>query len=219
MIVATNKSLDKIKEMLLPYDRVLVAGCNTCMAVCFAGGQKEAEVIATSLRMSFKLDGNPKEVTTTTVQRQCEAEFIEELSGPAKACSSILSLGCGAGVGALADRFIDTPVFPGVDTKFIGVTESAGLWASRCSACGECIIDRTGGVCPINRCAKGLFHGPCGGSKGGNCEISKDIPCAWQLIIERMERLGLSDRLTGVRPLKDWSAGSVPSRVAREEKD
>ncbi|MDI6799764.1 MAG: methylenetetrahydrofolate reductase C-terminal domain-containing protein [Actinomycetota bacterium] len=218
MIVAEAKSLERIKDMLKGQKKVLVAGCNTCMAVCFAGGEKEAAVLATSLRMAFKFEGVDIEVSEKTVERQCENEFIEALRDEAADFDAILSLACGAGVNALADIFADIVVYPGVDTKFIGVTESAGVWASRCSACGECILDQTAGICPINRCAKSLLHGPCGGSQGGFCEVSKDIPCVWQLIVDRMKRLNLMEKLGGVRPPKDWSAGTNPSRVTKEEK-
>ncbi len=219
MIVAEAKSLGKIKEMLASHKRVLVSGCNTCMAVCFAGGEKEAAVLAASLRMAFKIDGVDIEIKEMSVQRQCEKEFTEPLKGGAADFDAVLSLGCGAGVNALADMLTDTIVYPGVDTKFIGITESEGVWASRCSACGECILDQTAGICPINRCAKNILHGPCGGSQGGSCEISRDIPCVWQLIIDRMKRLGIMDKLGGIRPLKDWSAGLNPSKVTKDERD
>ena len=39
----------------------------------------------------------------------------------------MLSLGCGAGVQALAERFNGKPVYAGLDTAFIGILEERGV--------------------------------------------------------------------------------------------
>ena len=39
---------------------------------------------------------------------------------------AICSLGCGAGVQMLTERFPEKPVYPGLNTQFIGVLESQG---------------------------------------------------------------------------------------------
>ena len=78
---------------------------------------------------------------------------------------------------------------------------------------------RTGGICPVSRCAKRILNGPCGGSTGGACEINKEIDCAWQLIIDRLKALDKFDDYEIISPLKDWSferAGG-PRKVVRED--
>ena len=85
-----------------------------------------------------------------------------------------------------------------------GPTE-AGVWEERCQGCGSCMLGETGGICPISRCAKQLMNGPCGGSKHGHCEIDENIPCAWQMIWERMDKLGRIEELMEVSSPKDWS--------------
>ena len=80
MIVAEQKPLDEIKGLVAEAEKVLVVGCGTCVTVCFAGGEKEAGILASSLRMATKLDGKPKDVDEATVQRQCEWEYIDPLS-------------------------------------------------------------------------------------------------------------------------------------------
>ena len=79
MIVAEQKSLEELKNLVGNAENVLVVGCGTCVTVCFAGGAREASVVASSLRMASKLEGAPKAVNDVTVQRQCEWEYLDEI--------------------------------------------------------------------------------------------------------------------------------------------
>jgi hypothetical protein len=132
---------------------------------------------------------------------------------------AVMSMACGCGVQQLAMRFKDKPVFPAVNTKFMGASERQGVWAERCQGCGNCLLGITGGICPIARCAKQLMNGPCGGSTGGHCEISEDVDCAWQLIWDRLKALGLQDMYLENIPAKDWRSGggSGPRKIIRED--
>ena len=219
MIVAERKPLDAIIEMLNGRRKVLAVGCGTCVAVCFAGGKKEVEMLASSLRMATTLDGDALKVDETSVQRQCEVEFLEPLAERVSDYDAIVSLGCGVGVQYLAERFPDKHIVPALDTKFMGGPTEAGVWEERCQGCGSCILGITGGVCPISRCAKQLMNGPCGGSKHGHCEIDPGIPCAWQLIWERMDKLGRIEELMELQPPKDWSTSRDGGlrRVVRDD--
>jgi ferredoxin len=219
MIVAEQKPLAEIKDMLDGYKNILVVGCGTCVTVCFAGGEKEVGILATSLRMATKLDGNGVNLDEVTVQRQCEWEYIDPLAESLENYDAILSLGCGIGVQTLAERFPDRRVLPALNTTFLGQPTEQGVWEERCQACGNCILDMTGGICPIARCSKQLLNGPCGGSQNGECEIDPEVPCAWQLIWERMSDLGLLDRLMELQPAKDWSTSrdGGPRRIIRDD--
>ncbi len=106
-----------------------------------------------------------------------------------------------------------------MNTKFIGVSSGEGDFLEMCSACGECIISETGGICPVTRCPKGLMNGPCGGSKNGKCEASPDIPCAWILIYEKMKELGRLEDLKKIAGIKNWSKHSKPGRYETSEKE
>ncbi len=208
MIVGEQKSLDEIKEMVSDFRKVLVFGCGTCVTVCFAGGEKEVGILASALRMATAVDGQEdKEFTENTVTRQCEWEFLDEVADEIADADAVLSLACGIGVQAIAERFPKVRVYPGLNTSFLGLPEQQGVWSARCGACGDCVLDRTGGVCPIVRCSKSLLNGPCGGSHDGLCEISDDIPCGWQQIYDRLETLGLLDTLDEIAPPKNWNAG------------
>ena len=72
-------------------------------------------------------------------------------------------------------------------------------------AAGDCVLEKTGGICPVARCSKSHFNGPCGGSSGGKCEINPEIDCAWQLIYDRLKSLGQENRLYETIPPRDWS--------------
>jgi ferredoxin len=219
MIVAEQKPLDEIKGLIADAEKVLVVGCGTCVTVCFAGGEKEAGILATSLRMASKIDGQPKDVTHTTVQRQCEWEYIDGLADQIHDADIVLSVGCGIGVQALVERFPEAWVVPGLNTSFLGLPTEQGVWEERCAACGSCILGLTGGICPIARCAKQLLNGPCGGSQNGVCEVSKDLPCAWQLIYDRLKSQGKLDLIKQIQGPKDWSTSrdGGPRRITRED--
>jgi ferredoxin len=219
MIVAEQKKLEEIKALVGDARRVLVVGCGTCVTVCFAGGAREAAIVASSLRMASKLDGNEKTISDATVQRQCEWEYLDEIAEQVSEADIVLSLGCGIGVQAIVEHFPSAWVVPGLNTSFLGLPTEQGIWAERCAACGDCILGRTGGICPIARCSKSLLNGPCGGSEGGHCEVSKEIQCAWQLIYDRLNSMGKLDLLMELQPPKNWktSRDGGPRKIVRED--
>jgi len=219
MIVAEQKSLEEIKKLVGSAKKVLVVGCGTCVTVCFAGGSREAAIVAAELRMASKLDGNSKSVADVTVQRQCEWEYLDTIAEQVKDVDVVLSLGCGIGVQAIAEHFPNAWVVPGLNTKFMGLPTEQGTWAERCAACGDCVLGLTGGVCPIARCSKSLLNGPCGGSIDGHCEVNAEIPCGWQLIYDRLSSMGKLEALMDIQPPKNWrtSRDGGPRKIVRED--
>jgi ferredoxin len=219
MIIAQQKPLDEIKGLIADGKKILVVGCGTCVTVCFAGGEKEAGILATSLRMATKIDGEPKDVQHVTVQRQCEWEYLDTIQEQVAEADVVVSLGCGIGVQAMAEHFPSIWVVPGLDTSFLGLPLEQGVWQERCAACGSCILGLTGGICPIARCAKQLLNGPCGGSQNGMCEIGNDTPCAWQLIYDRLKAMNRLHLITEIQPPKDWSTSrdGGPRTITRED--
>jgi ferredoxin len=220
MIVANRKDIRELRAMIEPYKRVLIVGCGTCVTVCLAGGEREAAIIGSSLRMALRLAGkSDRQIDECTVERQCDHAFFDPLTQQVEGYDALLSLGCGVGVQELAERFPNIAVLPGLNTQFMGTLEEQGVWGERCVGCGNCRLGEFGTVCPIARCAKRLFNGPCGGSKDGRCEVNREMPCAWQLIYDRMKALGQLERLTEIAPIMDWSQGidGGPRRVIRED--
>ncbi|MBM4329426.1 MAG: hypothetical protein FJ118_19955 [Deltaproteobacteria bacterium] len=196
MIVARRKPFPEIKGMLDPYSRALVAGCGTCVAVCLAGGEKEAGVLASQLMIASSVDKKEFYASAATVERQCDREFLELFRDRVKEVDAVVSLACGAGIQFFAEMYPEVPVLPGVDTSFIGVAEDAGEWSERCRSCNQCYLGITGGICPVTMCSKGLLNGPCSGPIHGKCEVDHERNCAWIMIYERLEqqsRIGLQD--------------------------
>jgi len=220
MITATRKPFAEIAAMLEPFDRVLVLGCGTCVTVCMAGGEKEVGILGSTLRLADREKGRVRDVLEATIERQCDREFFDAVREVIESVDAVLSMACGVGAQFAGEVFPDAVVLPGLDTKFYGTTLEQGVWAERCSGCGTCVIADFGGICPVTRCSKSLLNGPCGGSSNGKCEVDpENIDCGWQLIIDRMTRLGIADRLAAVQPLKDWSTGrhGGPGKIVRED--
>jgi hypothetical protein len=214
MIIAERKPMAEIKQLIAPYKKVLVAGCETCVAVCWAGGEKEVGILASQLKLARSAERNEIMTIEATVERQCEKEMVAEIKDKVAEVEAVLSLACGSGVQTMAEMFEDKPVLPAVNTTFIGMPEKEGLWVEMCGACGDCFLDRTGGVCPIVRCAKGLLNGPCGGTrKGGKCEIDPEKDCAWVLIYRRLEKQGRLDLMRKYYAPKNHRAVKRPGKV------
>jgi hypothetical protein len=172
-----------------------------------------------AMRMARRLDGRPLEIEQITIERQCENEFIQELTAAAERNEAILSFGCGAGVQAIAERFPEKPVYAALDTQFLGILEEEAVWAEKCLGCGACVLSDFGGICPITRCPKRLLNGPCGGSTEERCEVDADRPCAWQLIYRRLKAIDQLDNLARIVPAKDWRTSwhAGARMVVREE--
>jgi len=214
LIVAEQKPLAEIRRMIAPYERILILGCGTCMTVCDAGGEREVSFLHNALRVAQSKSGNGIHTFWEyTLKRQCDPEFLDLLVDRVGDVDAILSLGCGIGVQAIAERFSELPVMPGVNTCFMGMTKEQGVWDERCAACGDCRLEETAGICPITRCTKGILNGPCAGPKNSKCEANKDMDCAWVLIYKRLERLQQLEKMRRYYPPRNFRTVPRPRRI------
>ena len=217
MIVAEQKPINMILDMLPEHKRGLVVGCDTCVTVCLAGGEKEVKVLCAALRMAKKQFA---EVKGVSIERQCDGEFIAEIREQVAQSDVVLSMACGAGVQMMSDFFPEKTMLSALNTLFMGSNEGAGYWLERCLGCGDCVLDLTAGICPRTRCSKGLMNGPCGGSENGKCEVDpENLDCGWNLIYQRLKSLNRLDTLMPIRPPQDWSKShdGGPRRLIRED--
>jgi ferredoxin len=135
MITAEQKPIEEIREMIAPYKRILVLGCGSCVAECAAGGEKETAMLASTLRMAAKMHGEDVLIEEKTLDRQCVKDFVILLDDIVDRYDAILSLGCGAGVQAVAEMFSEVPIIPALNTEFLGETRDQGFGGSREGKC------------------------------------------------------------------------------------
>ena len=216
MIVAERKPVAEVKQALEGYEKTLIVGCGTCVAVCMAGGEREVGILKSLLKMSFRMEGKEVEIGEVTVERQCDKEFLQPLEEKVKDYQVVVSLACGIGVQFLAEMYDDKVVIPGVNTRFLGSNEGEGVWRERCRACGDCVLAETGGICPVTMCPKGLLNGPCGGTNDGKCEVDREKDCAWTLIYQKLERLGKLDIIRTIFPPKNYQVQTKPAYMLHE---
>lgn len=220
MIVAERKPLEEILASIGPFRNILLLGCGTCVSVCLTGGDREAHHLARQLEAAEDAAETPRRLDVMTVERQCERDMVKASLRVPRDTQAILSLGCGAGVQTLADIYEGLPVLPALNTTFLGACDAPGTWTEKCVGCGDCVLGLTGGICPVARCAKHLFNGPCGGSKNGKCEVNEETDCAWHLILKRLALMGKLNGALPFIPCRDWSKekGGGPRKMWTPDK-
>ncbi len=193
MLVAELKPKEEILGYLKPGDRVFILSCNGCAASTKVGGEEGLQFLKGVLE-----EAGHKVVAGIVIPFVCNKALVgmrllREWRKLEEA-DIFLVASCGIGVQALA-QLVDKPVYPGANTVTYGGFQ--GLWPAeeRCQRCGQCLLAYTGGICPLTTCAKGLLHGPCGGSQDGECEVEKGRPCGWHKIYERLKAIGRLDLL------------------------
>ena len=200
--ITEQKPLEEVIQSLEIHQGIYLVGCGTCATMLHTGGKSEV------LEMKDKLEAAGKKVTGwMVISTACDVLTKDALGENAKdieVADAILVMACAFGVQTVT-LYANKPVYPALNTLFIGKEESPGYFIEVCMQCGSCVLAQTAGICPLVRCAKSLLNGPCGGSVGGKCEIDPDIPCAWQLIYDRLAALGQLDKLEEIEPVKDWS--------------
>lgn len=213
MIIVKPKPIEELLQAIGDSEKILIVGCDGCAAIHQGGGIKQAETLAGLLEIAKKTKGARVKTGTFTVLRQCDVEIVRKnMSKIVEEYDAIISLACGAGVQTVAEIFPDKLVIPGNNTMFIGKQDfEAQKLSELCSACGDCILHETGGICPITRCAKGLLNGPCGGQADGKCEVGGwKNDCAWVLIYKRLKARGRLDLFLKFRPPRDYRASQSP---------
>ncbi len=199
--ITEQKPFESIMQCLDKSKSVYLIGCGTCATMLHTGGKSEV------LEMKDKLEEAGKKVSgwmvIPTACDQLTREALAENAEAIEAADSILVMSCAFGVQTVT-LYTDKPVYPALNTLFVGKEERPGYFIEVCMQCGDCVLAQTAGICPLVRCAKSLLNGPCGGSVEGKCEVDPDTPCAWQLIYDRLAAQGQLDKLEEIQPIKDW---------------
>jgi ferredoxin len=202
--ITAQKPLEEVMKYLEKCQWVHIIGCGTCATLCHTGGKTEV------MEMKEKLEAGGKKVTgwmvIPTACDELTKDALRENAEAVDAADCILAMTCAIGVQTIALHLKQPKaVYPGLNTLFLGTEDRPGHFIEACMQCGSCVLGRSAAICPLVRCAKSLLNGPCGGSAEGKCEISKDIPCAWQMIYDRLAETGRLDEMEEIEPVKDWS--------------
>lgn len=215
MIVSKQKPFTEILATLEPVSRIFLIGCAKCATVCKAGGEEQL------WQMQEDLTAEGKEVTgSLVIDEACHMLRVQRdlraKGEMVKSAEALLVLACGAGVqsvSAASDRL----TVAGLDTLFLGNIRRFGQFEQRCSLCGHCILNETGGICPVTVCPKGLLNGPCGGMDEGKCEVNPEAECAWSQIYHRLHDRGEPAPLSATNPPRDFSRNLRPGSLKLEK--
>ena len=217
MVISDKKPIQEILGFLEGSEKVVLVGCNQCAATCKTGGEPELQAMKEELEANGKTVLGCKVIDPCCNLLQCKKD-LKAVKEELKEADAILSLACGDGTQTIVKNTKSMPVYPANNTLFIGEVERVGQFEEACKACGECELGWTGGICPVTMCAKGLINGACGGAKDGKCEISHENDCAWIKIYERLKDIDQLEKLTAVRPPKDYSKQNNPRSLDLKKK-
>ncbi|MFC1939871.1 methylenetetrahydrofolate reductase C-terminal domain-containing protein [Chloroflexota bacterium] len=203
MILSKQKPWEEILGYLDGEKSLFVLGCNGCAQASGTGGPEQVE------EMKSKLEGTGRKVTgSAVIDFLCEKALVKSKLRTKveqiKAADSILVMTCGVGVQAVAAS-VNKVCHPACDTVNLGGSRGEWQGSERCMECGECLLEYTGGICPLTACTKGLISGQCGGASKGKCEINPDKDCGWELIYNRLKALNKVGKLKIFINPKDYS--------------
>jgi hypothetical protein len=193
MLLSEQKPFEDILGYLEGEKSVFILGCNGCAQSSGSGGPEQVA------EMKKKLEEAGKKVTgTKVIDFLCEKALVKSgLRGKideVAAADSILVLTCGVGIQCVAAA-VNKVVHPGSNTINLGGSRGEWQGKERCYECGQCLLDYTGGICPLSACSKSLVSGACGGASNGKCELSPEKDCGWELIYNRLKEKGQLDKL------------------------
>jgi|TARA_B100000315_G_C14313784_1_gene467570 hypothetical protein len=211
MIITKQKPIEKILNYVADESSIFILGCGDCAELCRTGGEEQVKEMSEKLKKTGKkvsgtaiVNAPCHELDTARIFRKCK-EQINQSDG-------VLVLACGAGVQA-AREATEKKVHPGCDSLFIGNSKRHMHFYEKCSACGDCVLDEFGSICPVTRCPKSLLNGPCCGSINNMCEVNSSIECVWIKIFERLKLEGSLSVLDKIHPPRNHNVPIPPGQI------
>ncbi|PIP19109.1 MAG: 5,10-methylenetetrahydrofolate reductase [Candidatus Omnitrophica bacterium CG08_land_8_20_14_0_20_41_16] len=213
MIITELKPIQDIVDSLKNYSKIFLLGCGECATTCKTGGEPELLKMKQDLEAAGKVVSGMCIPSAPCVAAKLKTELAKNMEA-LRESDAVLVLACGLGAQSFKDndRF-DLTVLPACNSMFGAVMDSRGNFYEKCSMCGECVLDVTGGICPVTLCPKGLLNGPCGGMDKGKCEVDKDKDCAWVLIYKELEKKKKLELLKEIRRPKDFKKSGKPHKL------
>lgn len=193
MILTEQKPLPEIIEKLKDEKKIFILSCEGCPEGADTGGAAAVNNIKSELEKEGKIITGVMPIDFLCQKALIKSRVRVKLND-IKNSDAVLVVSCGLGVQASTEA-LGKICYPALNTKtFGGIT---GMWqgTERCDACGDCVLEYTGGICPYTACPKKLLNGACAGQSNGKCETDPERDCGWELIYKRLEKLGQLDRL------------------------
>ena len=193
MILSQQKPFEELLGYLKGENSIFILGCNGCAQSSGSGGPVQVS------EMKARLEEAGKKITgTKVIEFLCNKALVKSgLRGKVEdvaAADSMLVMTCGIGVQAVAAS-VNRVCHPACNTINLGGSRGEWKGRERCFECGDCVLDYTGGICPLTACTKSLLNGACGGASNGMCEVSPDRPCGWELIYQQAKSKNQLDKL------------------------
>ena len=203
MIITKSKNINNIINQI-NQESVFVIGCSECATICKTGGENEIYKLEKLLtKQGINVIGSV--ILEPACHKLNDKRILNKYKKELKDIKQIITLSCGNGAQTISEIFEDKEVISGTDTIFLGQIKHINEFEKKCNLCGNCIIDKYDGLCPITRCPKNMLNGPCGGSIEGKCEIDNNMDCIWHLIYKKFKKNNRVKELREINEPFDWS--------------
>ena len=203
MIITKSKNINTILNQI-NQESVFIIGCSECATICKTGGENEIFKLEKLLtKQGINVIGSV--ILEPACHKLNDKRILNKYKKELKDIKQIITLSCGNGAQTISDIFEDKEVISGTDTIFLGQIKHINEFEKKCNLCGNCIIDKYDGLCPITRCPKNMLNGPCGGSIEGKCEIDNNMDCIWHLIYKKFKKKNRLKELKEINEPFNWS--------------
>ena len=134
--ITAQKPPEEVMRYLEKCKKVYIIGCGTCATLCHTGGKSEV------LEMKEKLEAAGKKVAgwmvIPTACDELTKYALEESAEDIKKADCILAMTCAIGVQTIALNAGESkPVYPALNTLFLGVEDVPGHFAEFCLQCDQ----------------------------------------------------------------------------------
>jgi len=225
MMGQEKKPIEEVLDSLDGKKKIAVIGCGGCSTVFHTGGIEEVNEMAETLtKQGKKVTPIGLPFAVFACYKPFSSMFVEKFKKDLKDCDAVLMMSCGDGLQTVREILdeelgVEKPIYPA--TNAMGVSGGGpDKFIEKCQGCGDCVVGKTAGICPLTECPKGLLNGPCGGTRqDGKCEVDPEKDCAWYLIYNRLKNIGELDKINNFVESHDWSKVTRPRVFEREPLD
>ena len=196
------KETDELIQLLADKNNIFVIACNKCFKEFEIDEEPECGELVNLIEAQGKHVTGAIRIDFLCNKTQSHRKLRDAVPD---GTDDVFVVSCGLGVQTIVNA-VELPVFAATDSVCYKGYHSMALTDKTCDACAQCYLNVTGGICPIVDCSKSLLNGQCGGAKDGKCEIDPEKDCAWEMIEQRLKKLGRLEEFVG-QPvqMRDWS--------------